>query len=556
MNRERLLDDLRAAIALAREGRYQAAREACDALLAVHPFLPPVLALKGRVCRLQGDLETAAGALTSAVETGPDLQEAWAEMARLKCAQRDPLGALGAWRRAVHLRPTDPDGWFNLGLAAEQAGELAEAASAYRRAMASGASGPAELGTRLATVLAASGEAEQALQVADAVLARWPEAAAALNARGQALVSLGRIGEARESLERAVELEPDLAEALQQLVETRRVRAEEDPDLVRLRAALERGPAEDAPRARLLYGLAKALDDLGRYDEAFTACRDANRLRAREGPRFDPAAMDRRVSAISHAFDPAPEGSVRAAVAEAPVPVFVLGLPRSGTTLVEQILAAHPDVATEGEHTWLERLAHGQVVPWPDAAARLSADEQARLSALARRHVREAAGDRGYVLNKYPGNVFFAGLARLLLPEARFLRVRRDARDTCLSIWFSDFGGINPYATDLAHAGAWYAGCHRLAELWTRQFDEAVVPVEYERLVAETEQETRRLLAALGLPWHPACLEFAASRRPVATLSAWQVRQPIHGRSVGRWRHYRRHLAPLLHALGELAPRD
>jgi tetratricopeptide (TPR) repeat protein len=276
---------------------------------------------------MQGDLEAAGDALAAAIETGPDLQEAWAETARLKFALRDPLGALHAWRRAVHLRPKDGDGWFNLGLAAEQAGELAEAASAYRRALASGASGPAELGTRLATVLAAAGEAEPALEVADAVLARWPEAAAALNARGQALVSLGRIGEARESLEHAVELEPDLAEALQQLIETRRVRAEDDPDLVRLRAALERGTAEDPARARLLYGLAKALDDLGRYDEAFAACRDANRLRAREGPRFDPAAMDRRVGAIARAFGTAPESTVPAAGAAAPIPVFVLGLP-------------------------------------------------------------------------------------------------------------------------------------------------------------------------------------------------------------------------------------
>jgi tetratricopeptide (TPR) repeat protein len=550
MDRERLVAELRGALALAREGRYGEARAACDALLAVHPLLPPVLVLKGRLCRLQGDVTTGAYALDEALRTAPELYDAWSERAQLRIAMRDPSGALADWRRAARLRPEDGGTWFNLGLAAEASGELAEAIDAYRRVSAAGASDP-EVGVRLATVLASAGRADEALQAADAVLAAAPDSAPAHCARGQALVSLGRMTEAREALETALVHDPDLAAAMQLLVDTRRIGARDDADFVRLEAALARGEPDGPGRTRLLYALAKGLDDLGLRDEAFAASAEANARRAKEGPAFDPPAWERRVRAIARTFDSRAPASAAPA---GPVPVFVLGLPRSGTTLVEQILARHPDVATGGEDAWLDRLAHRELRPWPDAIASLSQEQEERLAGIARDHIRAAAGERRLALNKYPGNVFVGGLAARLLPEARFLRVRRHPLDTCLSIWLADFGGLNPYATDLSHIATWYRGCHELAEQWAAMYPAATVEVEYEALVSEPEAQVRRLLDALGLAWEPACLDPAAGALPVATLSAWQVRQPIHPRSVDRWRHYERHLAPLIDALADLLP--
>lgn len=549
MDRQRLVAELRAALALARERRYAEARAACDALLAIHPLLAPVLVLKGRVCRLQGDFATGAYALDEALRAAPDLYDAWAERAQLRAAMRDQAGALNAWRRAAQLRPEDGGTWFNMGLSAEASGELDEAADAYRRALTIEPS--TEAGTRLATVLASSGRAAAAVEAADVVLAASPDAAAAHCARGQALISLGQIADGRAALEAAVALDPDLAEGLQLLVETRRIRSRQDADLARLEAALARSAPDGQARTRLLYGLAKALDDLAQYDEAFAASADANTLRAREGPAFDPAGWERWVQAIGrgsgrrHPAVSAPVG---------PVPVFVLGLPRSGSTLVEQILAGHPDVATEGEDPWLDRLARRELRPWPEAVDALTNEEADRLAGLARSHLRDAAGDRRVVVNKYPGNVFVGGLAARLLPEACFLRVRRHPLDTCLSIWFADFGGLNAFATDLSHIATWFRGCHALAEQWAARFPEATLEVEYEALVTDPETQIRRLVADLGLPWDPACLQPAGGERAVATLSAWQVRQPIHAGSIGRWRHYERHLTPLIEALADLLP--
>jgi len=226
------------------------------------------------------------------------------------------------------------------------------------------------------------------------------------------------------------------------------------------------------------------------------------------------------------------------------LPVFIVGMPRSGTSLVEQIASSHPDVFGAGELRDIanisKSLSWSQCQPGPiKDAARKQLD---RLLAL--------GGSALRAIDKMPSNVKHLGLIATLFPSARVILCRRDPRDTCLSCFFQHFGVGNLFSFDLREYGHLYVHTDRLAAHWLKVLPLPILQVQYEDLVADLEGQSRRLISFLGLPWNPACLDFHRAERIVQTFSAWQVRQPIYTRSVGRWRNYQRHLGPLFEALG------
>jgi hypothetical protein len=243
------------------------------------------------------------------------------------------------------------------------------------------------------------------------------------------------------------------------------------------------------------------------------------------------------------------------------LPVFIVGMPRSGTTLIEQIVASHPDVTGAGELSALRHVvdAHGMFPEWlaalsdgpGEAAARvleqLGRDYLARTVPLARGGAR--------LVDKMPGNFALAGLIALMLPGARIIHTRRDAVDTCLSCYTKLFGGDQPFTYDQAELGRFYRAYERLMAHWRALLPpERFIEVDYEAVVDNVEYEARRLIEFLGLPWSDACLNFHQDRRVVRTASANQVRRPIYGTSRGRWRAYAAYLGPLLGALGAGMP--
>ena len=232
------------------------------------------------------------------------------------------------------------------------------------------------------------------------------------------------------------------------------------------------------------------------------------------------------------------------------MPVFIVGMPRSGTSLVEQIAASHSRVFAGGERPEINAIvetlaAHSrgrQVANWDAAFARQLADRHVAL-------LQALGGGAARVIDKLPDNIFSLWLIAVLFPAARIILCQRDLRDVCLSCYFHRFSTGQLFAYDLADCGRRALEIERLATHWLRVLPLEMLVIDYEELVADPEGESRRLIEFLGLDWEPACLDFHKTERPVFTASGWQVRQPLFTRSIGRWRHYQRYLGPLLEVL-------
>ncbi|MFI4974509.1 MAG: sulfotransferase [Caulobacterales bacterium] len=382
-------------------------------------------------------------------------------------------------------------------------------------------------------------EASEAFRVA---LARDPTSAPAAFNLAATLQALGRVDEAIEIHERlrGTQLRLDALRALAQL-RPARISAADERDMLAAAAG-----SSGVDRAKTLYALGYVCDSRGRYDEAFD--RFAQGARAYRGtidPEAELAALDWQVarakSVFTREFIAFHEGAGHRAR-----PIFIVGLPRSGSTLLEQILAAHPRVRALGESPALATVTAGQY-PFqlngektPDHFRRLA---RAYLNGSSARTVDKALGS-------YTG----VGMIHLMFPGAVILHSVRDAADSCLSRFFQLFETGNEASYDLGDLGRGYVRYREMMDHWSTVLPGRVIDVEHEALIADPEARIRWLLEVCGLPWDERCLRFHEARRPVSTASLAQVRQPIFTGSVGRWRFYRRHLGPLFEALGPYAP--
>lgn len=506
-----------------------------EAILLQFPRLVPIRCIAANLARRSGDLDRARTHLDAALAEDAHAAPALAEMGALALTRGEYGDAVGVYRRMIDAGHRQPDLWFNLALAEERRGRFEEAADAYREALEAGVPNPAEVHARLGGVLAMTGSDDAARVEFKSALREDQDCVEALLGLGMTGLAAGDFDGAMQHFRRCVELRPDCAEAWQQILESRKLTDPEDTDLAAVRALLAGQDLPTEARERLGFAAGKACDDLGLYDEAFEHYSQANDLKRRRLPPYDRQALARQTEELlaTPSAAPPPRRHRRVTV----TPVFIVGLPRSGTTLVDQIVTSHPDATGVGELAFFDG----------EAPADVSDLREAYLARLA------AAGAR-VVTNKYPANFRHLPLIRRLLPEARIVHVVRDPLDTCLSIYFQDFPVGNLYANDLEDIAAYYHSYRTLADAWAGR-GSGVFEVRYETLLRDLDSAAHRLLAYCGLSWHTGCLDFASNPRPVTTLSRWQVRQPVHSGSVGRWRRYREHLDPLINALG-IQPED
>ncbi len=360
---------------------------------------------------------------------------------------------------------------------------------------------------------------------------------------GDVLSKLGEIDTAIDALRRAVAADPGLIAAHRMLAA-----AGVPESIVTLRAVWERPDVARDERAAIGFALAGLLDRENQFDEAFAYLETANTLTRtllREAGRiYDRTAQRRYIDEHMFTFDAAFFERMAGSGNPSRAPVFVVGMPRSGTTLVEQILASHPRAFGIGEGHWIGALATELGGgPWDRAIVRRVAD--GHIAALDR-----LSGGQTRVIDKTPDNLFHLGLIAALFPGARVILCRRDPLDICLSCYFQSFADPMPYAYDLLDCGGRLLEAERMAAHWRRVLPIPMLTIDYEALVADQEAETRRILDFVGLDWDPTCLDFHATRRVVRSASLWQVRRPLYAGSVGRWRHYARHLLPLRRLLG------
>jgi hypothetical protein len=287
---------------------------------------------------------------------------------------------------------------------------------------------------------------------------------------------------------------------------------------------------------------------LGRHDEAFRHLAQGCALKRRE-LAYDEAAMLAYFARIKRVFTPELMRDKAGSGDPSSVPLFILGMPRSGTSLVEQILASHPDVFGAGELNDLSRLAKS--MPYPEGIADAGAEQLRKLGAGYVARARARGGDALRVSDKMPANFFYVGFIRLVLPNARIIHTRRNPVDVCLSCFSQLFlGSGQNFSYDLGELGRYWRQYDALMAHWRQILPEGVMlEIDYADLVDDTEAQARRLLDFCGIGWNDACLAFHQTKRPVLTASVAQVRQPIYRSALGKWRAYERHLAPLLKEL-------
>lgn len=479
----------------------------------------------GAVLRLEKEFDKAAGVLEEVLRLHPDLPRAHYNLAAVRAEMGELEAAEAAARKAVELDPVDADFQTNLGQILRRRGDHEGAEASLRRAI--------ELD---------------------------PRHPMALNDLGVLLIVRGEFENAAEYLRRAIDAAPQLAVAYENLARTRKFTEQDREDVELLRASPRADELEPAALTHIHFALGKVLDDLGQYDDAFEEFSKAN-AHKRSAVSFSIADQKRLVDETIDTFDAELIQRLEEIGDPSDVPVFIVGMLRSGTTLVEQILSSHPDVCGAGEVDYFRDLSLTLSDRLEDAR-RYPLCVDALDVGLAREitgeyltTLKRKGPDARRVCDKMPLNFEHLGLIASLFPNARIIHCRRNPLDTCLSIFTQHFAGHVPFAYELKEIAAYYREYERLMDHWQIVLPGRIFEVEYEKLVAETDSVSRKLVDYCGLTWNDRCLKFYETSRSVGTASHWQVRQPIYRDSMARWKRYQAHLAPLLSEFGTSANR-
>lgn len=498
-----------------------------------------------------GRFDEAAQLLHKVTQWAPRFAPAQVALARALAGSGRHEDAVAACRRGLAIDDGQVAAWELLALCLRRTADLAAATQAQQRAIELAPSSAA-LRDQLGLMRFTLGRVEEAAaSFAEAERLAGDQPAVATHV-GMALSARGDRAGARAAFERALAIAPAHGEALRNLAEMVADDAEAAVLTRRIEAALETDTAS-GERSELLFALGRLRDRAGNYPGAFACFTAANALRRAQVP-FDRDGQRDFIDAIIETFSPDFLRRAAAIANDSERPVFILGMPRAGTTLVEQILASHAQVHGAGELPFFPEQVpalvrrQGQASSYPRGIGR----RMGELGALAPRYLALlAARDSGCarVTDKMPYNFLYLGAIAALFPRARVIHCRRHPLATCHSIFTRDLAGSHPYSYDLDSLAAAYVGYRRLMAHWRDVLPMAMLELDYEALLDDQEGQSRRLVEFLGLPWDERCLRFHESDRAVATASQWQVRQPLYGGAREHWRHYRAELTPLVAAL-------
>ena len=474
-----------------------------------------------------------------------DLESLIARAGALRLAGR-ALEAVVAYEQLLSLRPALPDSWYNLALMYRRVGRFDDALAAYDQALGHGLSGPEEAhlnrGVIYADDLRRPDLAEQELAAA---LKLNPRYLPALLNLGNLHEDRGRKAQARQAYDRVLALQPDHPTALARAAGLHTPTGPDDPMIARVERAQARTGLGAADKADLLFALGRLLDAAGLFNEAFPRYDAANAFSRQAGKvaPYDRAASEQLVDQLIAAFPNAdPEPPVAGA---RPPPVFICGMFRSGSTLVEQVLASHPRVTSGGELTLLPALVRRQLSPWPAALARVVGAERERLAGAYLSDLDRLFPGADVITDKRPDNFLHVGLIKRLFPEARIVNTVRNPLDNILSVYFLHLDHGMAYALNLEDTAHYLAQERRLMAHWKRLWPDDILDFDYDAFVEDPRPHTERLLAFCGLDWDEACLAFHQTDSHVRTASVWQVREPLYRRASGRWRNYEDRLEPV-----------
>jgi tetratricopeptide (TPR) repeat protein len=486
--------------------------------LRLNPKLALANAHLGLVLQREGQLADALVWIKKGVELEPDNADIWVWMAELYDDMEEPLESIPCWERVIELEPDRAGAYLSLGWALQEEGKLDLARRHY-----------------------------------DTAIRLKPDHGGAYLNLGGLHEEIGDLAAAESAFRTALKLQPTYALPHARLATLLRTKMPAE-DLAALEERLTDDTLPEGPRGRLLFALAQALDGQGDHARAAQCLREANALTVESNIKrrdYDPDDHERFMDGLLSGFNPDLFARLAAAGSPSRRPVFVFGLPRSGTTLIEQVLASHSQIHGAGELRLARRsfeaipgllgrsVSPRECIPLLDAPTALS------LAKLHLEYLNEYDGGRNpRIVDKMPDNYMYIGLLSVMFPNAVFIHSRRDLRDIAVSCWMTDFRSIR-WANDQNHIAKRFQQYHRVMNHWKAVLPVPIHEVNYEETVTDLESVARRLIEACGLAWEPTCLEFHRTLRPVRTASVTQVRQPVYQRSVARWKHYESDLGEL-----------
>lgn len=546
--------------ALRRKGDVEAAVNAYQDALAVRANYPEAYNNLGTQLRELGKLEQAEHALRKATQLNPRYVDAYNNLAELYVANQKETDALRQLSEALKVDPKNVRSLVLTARIQSRRENFAAAEQACRRALGQEPDNAAAK-TVLGMILHETDRYEEAVKLLEEVLKKDPKNAEAISHYGIALKSVGRLDEAREALLKGLEINPNMYGAyanLNDLIDFSKEKAVYE----RLEAIVE-GAGDLRPEYRipLHYAYAKALDDHGRSEEALQHYMEGGRLK-RAQLSYDEAQSEEFFTNIKKMFP-------REIFANRPFKgdptdrlLFIVGMPRSGSTLVEQIVSSHKEIYGAGEVKYLSRSLHQlrdrfpSLSRYPEMVGEINETQWNILAESYKSAIFKNSEDAKIITDKLLTNYFFVGLINILFPNAKIINTQRNPVDTCLSTFTKLFKDDMPHSYDLGELGRYYLQYDRLMRHWQEVLPDGVIKtVNYEDVVKDTEAVARELIDFVGLKWDPACVDFHNSKRPVKTASVAQVRKPIYNTAVDRWRKYGDGLKPLVDILGDLQPK-
>lgn len=535
-------------------GRLAEARTLGKRLLAAMPRQPQVLAMLGAIHGQLGEFADAEACYRALVSAEPRDAMHFCYLGLALVMQQRLPEAVPVFARMLQLRPDFAEGQMQMGCLLRDLGRHDAAADHFERALQL-APGLAEAAVFLGNLRVFQGRMDDALTCYEQALKHRPGHPDAVAGKALLLERRGDKEAAWTLLQPPVaqgDVTPNLAIAYALLAS--KFDAEAQARTL-LQGVLARGGLAPSQQQELHFALGKLCDRGGDYATAFQHYAAGNRLTQLP---IDVPGMRAKAERIKRVFADPHVPAAAPLTNGGPIPIFIVGMPRSGTSLVEQILATHPEVAAGGELEALPVIEHaameipGRAGPYPECLTGAAAED---IAGLAQRYraaiadIAQAAGGARFVTDKLPPNYERLGLIQRLFPDARIIHTRRDPRDTCLSCFFQNFGNTHSYSTSLRALSEVYGIYRDLMAHWRATLAMPILDVDYEAVVAAPEANVRRLLEFCGLPWHDDCLNFHGAKRYVNTASYDQVRQPLYDSSVGRWKHYEVYLGELLEAL-------
>ena len=460
--------------------------------------------------------------------------------------------ALDCYRQAIELRPEYAEAHCNLGIALRELGQLEDAILALEHTIELDPSFGGAY-SNLGNAYNAVGRTGEAMPVFDKALGLNPHDLSAHFNRAIANQDRGYLDAAQDGFRDVLRLQPQHGEAWRLLSGLKRFASADDNDIEEMPRLLRDATLKKPDEMHVQFGLGKALVDIGEFDDAFRQIAAANAA-YRNSYEYDIEKDAEYFESIQDVFSEEFLSDREGWGSASDRPIFIVGMMRSGTSLVEQILASHPSVTGCGELTELDRLTRNDEarpggLDYPQSMRSLDRTLSKSLAEEYLRRVQVYAPGAERTTDKMPGNFLHIGLIRVLLPNATIIHCARDPVDTCLSCFRNYFAGFHSFAYDLEDLGTYYCLYQKLMDHWRSVASINLHEICYEDLVANPEDEIRRLLHACGLSWNDQCLNFHQTTRPVRTASAAQVRRPMYSSSVEAWRKFESHLGPLLRAL-------